>query len=91
MALRFEPDRGMPKGRIARGVRSEYSIWFDNDPGSVAYRQWMLHASPVVPSSVTGALAIMVNAGMSEYAAGAGVDWPGPVAAQAVVASSIFL
>ena len=30
-----------------------------------------LDASPVVPLSITGAMAIMVNAGMSKYAAGA--------------------
>lgn len=51
MSLRFESDRGMPKGRIARGVRFEYKIWFNNNPGSVAYRQWMLHASPYARDS----------------------------------------
>ena len=36
MGLRLQSDRGMPNGRIARGVRSEYKIWFNNNPGSVA-------------------------------------------------------
>ena len=49
MSLRFESDRGMPEGRIARGVRSEYSIWFNNNPGSVAYRQWHLQRRHHVP------------------------------------------
>ena len=31
MSLRFESDRGMPEGRIARGVRFEYKIWFNNN------------------------------------------------------------